>query len=51
MIMQVTILKKKNSGYELLKLVFGEPFGIGWFLPKYPTNQLIKDFDNMCREF
>jgi len=43
--------KKQSSSMDNLAFIFGEPFGIGWFLPKGLTPKIRENFDNLCMQF
>mmetsp|Transcript_59305 Transcript_59305/g.94335 ORF Transcript_59305/g.94335 Transcript_59305/m.94335 type:complete len:306 (-) Transcript_59305:120-1037(-) len=43
--------KKQASSMDNLSFIFGEPFGLGWFLPKRLTPKIKENFKNLCMQF
>lgn len=43
--------KKKASSMDNLAFIFGEPFGIRWFLPTPLTPKIKENFKNLCIQF
>ena len=43
--------KKQSTSMDNLAFIFGEPFGIGWFLPMALTPKIKENFNNLCMQF
>merc|ERR1712228_176410 len=43
--------KKAASSMDNLTFIFGQPFGIGWFLPLGLTPKIKENFKNLCMQF
>eukprot|EP01084_Bolivina_argentea_P032403 59958_1 len=43
--------KKQSSSMDNLSFIFGEPFGVGWFLPTTLTPKIKENFKNLCMQF
>ena len=43
--------KKQASSMDNLTFIFGQPFGIGWFLPTGLTPKIRENFKNLCMQF
>ena len=43
--------KQSLSSMDNLTFIFGEPFGIGWFMPTSLTPKIKENFKNLCMQF
>lgn len=42
---------ERKSKYDCISSVFGEDWGVGWLIPKIPTETLEREFMSLCNAF